>query len=120
MSELSLRQRLPGTAALLIFLTGVAFSQQTRSLRGSVTDETGNVLVGAVVQLQNKSTSQIRSFITQSDGRYRFEELSTDITYEVQADYKGVFGRTKILSKFNSRKLATINLEIHLSSPQSH
>ena len=106
--------------AFLLLLTGVAFSQQPRSLQGSVTDEAGRALVGAVVQLQSNSAFQIRSFITQSDGRYRFEELSPDITYRVQANYKGVFSRSRVLSKFGTHALATKNLVIDLSGPPSH
>ena len=44
---------------------------------------------GAVVQLKNMKTLQIRSFITQTDGTYRFFELSPDVDYELKADYQG-------------------------------
>jgi len=108
----------PGTAASLLLLVGIALSQQTRALRG-VTDETGHVLVGAVVRPQNNSTLWIRSYVTERNGGYHFEELSPNITYRVQATYKGTSSKAKVLSKFGSRTLTTINLVIDLPHPPS-
>jgi len=39
---------------------------------------------GAVVQLKNTKTLQIRSFITKDDGTYHFYDLSPDIDYELK------------------------------------
>jgi len=107
---------LPGTAAFLVLLTTVALSQQTRALRGRVTDEDGHVVAGAVVQLQNSSTIWIRSYITQRDGLYYFDELLTNVSYQVQANYHGGYSHIRSLSKFNSRTVATVNLTINSSS----
>ena len=71
---------------------------------------TQNAVVGAVVQLKNTKTFQIRSFITQEHGWYYSHGLSADVDYELKAEYQGTASPTKTLSSFDSRKQATINL----------
>jgi hypothetical protein len=104
------------TVLVLALLTSVAFSDGTRTVRGRVTDQRGHLLAGAIVQLENDSTFWIRSYITQSDGLYHFEELSTGDSYQVRAKYNGISSRTKGVSKFSFRTLATVNLVVNLSS----
>jgi hypothetical protein len=84
----------------------------TRSVQGSVTAADDAAVVGAVVQLKNTKTLQIRSFITKEDGTYRFQGLSTDVDYELRADFKGASSASKTLSSFDSRKQAIINLKL--------
>ena len=106
--------------ALLAFTsTGVAQKsrkgddQNNRSVQGSVTSAEDTPLAGAVVQLKNTKTMQIRSFITKEDGSYYFNGLSPDVDYELRADYQGSSSPTKTLSSFDSRKAATINLKLN-------
>ena len=106
---------LSATIGLLVLLSADAFAQEARAVRGTVTDQRGQVLVGAIVQLRNNATLQIRSYITQSEGEYHFEQLSTEVTYKVQAIYKGTYGRSRAVSRFSSRALKTIDLVIDLS-----
>jgi len=83
-----------------------------RTVQGNVTAADGAAVSGAVVQLKNLKTLQIRSFITQENGTYYFNGLSPDIDYELKADYKGASSRAKTLSSFDDRKQAIINLEL--------
>lgn len=83
-----------------------------RSVQGSVTDAQGNGVNGAVVQLKNTKNLQILSFITKENGAYHFERLSTDVDYELRADYQGASSGSKTLSSFDSRKQAVINLKL--------
>ena len=92
-----------------------AYGEQTRTIRGTVIDETGHVLAGAVVQIQDKTTLQIRSYVTQGDGAYHFADLSPDLTYHLRANYSGISSRSKIVSKFDSHILTVVNLTIRLS-----
>jgi hypothetical protein len=85
----------------------------TRSVQGTVTSADDSPVNGAVVQLKNLKTLQIRSFITQEDGNYYFHGLSPDVDYELKADYQGASSPTKTLSSFDSRKDATINLKLN-------
>lgn len=83
-----------------------------RSVQGIVTGSDEKPVAGAVVQLKNTKTLQIRSFITQENGSYYFHELSTDVDYELRADYHGSSSPTKALSSFDSRKEATLDLKM--------
>jgi hypothetical protein len=66
-----------------------------------------------VVQLKDTRTLQVRSFITQENGEYRFSGLRADTDYEVKADYNGMSSDNKRLSNFDSRKIATVNLKLN-------
>ncbi len=84
----------------------------TRTVQGTVSDEQGNNVDGAIVQLKNMKTLQIRSFITKDQGSYYFHGLSTDIDYELKAQHQGGASKAKTLSSFDNRKQAVINLKI--------
>src|SRR5580704_7508233 len=79
---------------------------QNRSVKGSVRAADDQAVTGAVVQLKNTKTLQVRSFITKDDGTYYFLGLSPDIDYELRADFQGASSSTKTLSSFDSRKEA--------------
>jgi carboxypeptidase family protein len=107
--------RLAVGIALLALWAVAAWAEQNRVLQGQVLDQDGHAVPGAVVQIKNRSTYWIRSYITQADGRYHFAELYGDVTYQVHATYMGVSSRTRGLSKFSARAVATIDLVIDLS-----
>ena len=86
--------------------------EQNRSVKGAVVAADEHSVTGAVVQLKNTKTLQVRSFITKDDGTYYFHGLSPDIDYEIQADFQGASSGTKTLSSFDSRKEAIINLKL--------
>jgi len=83
-----------------------------RTVQGIVSDEGDNPISGAVVQLENMKTLQIRSFITKEKGDYYFSDLSTDIDYKLHAENHGMTSATKTLSSFDSRKTATMNQKV--------
>jgi len=86
----------------------------TRSVEGVVTNQDDSPAPGVVVQLENTKTQQIRSYITQDDGKYRFYELSTEVDYRLKAERRkdGMVSSTKTLSSFDSRKKAIVNLKL--------
>lgn len=83
-----------------------------RSVSGTVTDGSGAPIKGAVVQLENTKTLEIRSFIAKDDGSFFFNGLSTDTDYQLTPEVNGHRGNTKTLSSFDSRTDAHLNLEI--------
>lgn len=85
----------------------------TRSVNGVVTGPDEKPVVGAVVQLKDTKTKNVRSFYTQDKGEYYFHELSPDVDYELTASFKGASSRTKTLSVFDSRKQPVINLQLN-------
>lgn len=93
------------------FVCGSAQSL-TRSVRGIMTGREGAPLGSAVVQIEDTATLSIRSFVTRNDGAYYFMDLSPDRDYIIRAHYGNVWGRTKTLSQFDSRKEATVSLKL--------
>src|SRR5262245_24633016 len=83
-----------------------------RTVQGVVTDTADAAVDGAVVQLKNTKTLQIRSFITKDHGTYYFHGLSPDIDYELKAEKQGNASPVKTLSSFDTRKKAVINLKL--------
>ena len=90
--------------------------QNVRSIQGVVEDPRGNLVEGAVVQLKNTKSLQVRSFITLREGNYYFHGLSPDVDYELKAEFKNLASSVRRLSVFDSRKTAVVNLK--LAPPQ--
>lgn len=68
---------------------GLASGQVTTgTISGVVQDETGAVLPGAKVMVENLDTGMTRTAITDDQGRYRFPQLPLG-SYEVQAELSG-------------------------------
>lgn len=86
--------------------------QNVRSVQGVVEDPKGRLVEGAVVQLKNTKSLQVRSFITQREGNYHFHGLSPDVDYELKAEYKDLSSPVRRLSVFDSRKRAVVNLKL--------
>lgn len=84
----------------------------TRTVKGVVMDASDTPVNGAVVQMKDTKTLQVRSFITQDAGQYHFAGLSTNVDYEFKADHQGASSGTKTLSTFDSRREAVINLKL--------
>jgi hypothetical protein len=103
---------------LVLMMASAAFGQkkskepQEKSVSGIVTDTSGAPVPGAVVQLKNTKTLQVRSFIAKEMGEYVFQGLSTDVDYELKADSNGRTSATKTLSSFDSHTEAKVNLQL--------
>lgn len=109
-----LRLLLLSAAVCLFCVRGVPQSE-LRSLTGAVADKQGNLLQGAVVEVENRFTLQIRSYITGKDGRFYFGLLSGDVDYTLRASYHDKWSKPKTLSKFNSVSHPEITLIIPTS-----
>src|SRR6202035_3605990 len=97
--------------AILTCLTLIAGSD-FRSLTGVVVDSRGNALPGSFVLIENTNTLEVRSYITDKAGSYRFNELYTGVDYTVRAQYHRVWSPLKTLSKFNSENHPQISLVV--------
>ena len=84
----------------------------TRTVQGVVTDAAEAPIEGAVVQLKDTKSLQIRSYITKSGGQYQFHGLNPDVDYELRADHQGASSNSRTLSSFDSRKQAVMNLKV--------
>ena len=67
---------------------GRAFAQATGQVTGVVTDPTGSVVPKAKVELTSKTTSQVRSTTSGSDGAYTFALVAPGV-YQVRVSVTG-------------------------------
>ena len=88
---------------------------QTRTLTGQVTDKADAPLSGAIVYLQNTRTQQVKTFITDGGGNYRFSYLSPNVDYQIRAEYQGHKSDTKTVSSFDSRSNVVMHLKINMA-----
>jgi hypothetical protein len=84
----------------------------TRSVQGQVTGPDGKPMAGAVVQIKDQRTLQVRSFITQDDGTYRFFGLKNDNDYQLTVKSGELAAGPRSLSIFDTRKDAIINFKL--------
>jgi hypothetical protein len=118
LSIISLRPARPCLRRLrtVALLLGLAIScvqtlepATNRLLQGTVTND-GEPIRGAVVQLENRATMEIRSYITQQDGQYHFSGLKYDVDYDVWAKRGDKRSPKKTLSQFNEKDSIRIDL----------
>ena len=82
-----------------------------RTLQGTVYDKDDQPVVGAVVQLKDVRTLQMRSYISKENGEYHFSGLKIDDDYEVEAKNKDLTSGPKKISIFDNRKIVIQNLK---------
>src|SRR5271156_6465475 len=104
--------------ALLLFFPALLSAQSvvTGGLTGIVTDPTGSVIAGAVVNLKNQSTSEVLSATTGTTGAYQFTLLKPGI-YVVsvsQTGFKQATATVEVL--LGQTALASVKLEVGASS----
>ena len=104
------------TPALLFAAAVLTISAQssTRDVHGVVTEQGGEPLRGAVVELKDTQTLAIRSFITTRDGAYHFSDLNADAFYELRASYRGKWSSSHELTRFNEKRHPVINIKIRI------
>lgn len=119
LQHLKFGTRLLAIVALVLLLGTITFAQEsrggpsgTRLLSGQVMGNGDAPLNKAIVYLKNTKTLAMRTFITNTDGNYRFPSLSPNIDYEVHAEFNGKHSDTKVLSSLDSRPNPRINLRI--------
>jgi len=90
-----------------------------RVVQGTVTDPDSKFVNGAVVQLKDGRSLQVRSFITQQNGEYHFSSLKIDNDYQLKADFNGMTSGWKTLSVFDTRKVPVVNLKLEKSEKKA-
>ena len=116
-----MHKRIAGVLGLMI-MAGLlalpsAYSEKgkgetSRLLTGKVMDSDEAPLPNSVVYLTNTRTHVVKTYIVGQDGLYHFPALSSNIDYEVYAQFKGRKSDTKTLSQFDNRYQVNINLKI--------
>jgi hypothetical protein len=83
-----------------------------RNVQGQVFLPDGEPANGAVVQMKNLKTLEVRSFITQREGRFQFHNLSTRVDFEFVATYKNLASPKRKVSTFDTRLDAIVDLRL--------
>lgn len=84
-----------------------------RQVAGVVRDAGDKPVGSAVVKVKDMKSLAIRSFITKENGQYSFQGLSVGVDYELRAETSdGSMSSAKILSVYDSRREAVINLKL--------
>lgn len=105
-------------AGLLVFLALAAHAQSSKSdaqlktVRGVVTDKSENPVSASVVFLKNVRTNQVKSYIADNQGNYRFSGLDPNSDYELHAEKDGAKSQTRNVSSFDSRMDIVLNLKL--------
>lgn len=105
---------------LIICLAASAFQDRakkgdgTRTLSGTVTDQDGRPIAHAAVQIENERTLEVRSYISEAHGEFHFTMLSSDVDYDVRAEFDGIRSAKKTVSQFDSKASPKITLVIKL------
>ena len=89
-----------------------SLAQSVRVAQGIVLASDDQPQANAVVYLQNQKTQEVRTYITEADGHYRFGQLSSEVDYQLWAEYKGRKSKSRAISSFESKKQFTFNLKI--------
>jgi Carboxypeptidase regulatory-like domain len=83
-----------------------------KSLVGEVVSEQGAKLSQAVVHLKDKKTLEVKTRISDSEGKYVFRGLGRDADYEVHAEFQGTSSPSRNVSHFDDRDEIYLVLEI--------
>ena len=113
----------PATVALialvgLLTVAGPASAQKKdknvteRTISGTVSTEDESPVPGAVVQLKNMKTLQVRSYIAKDKGDYIFTNLSMDVDFELKAMANGKESAARTVSTFDPHAKVTLNLKV--------
>lgn len=83
-----------------------------KTLTGQVVDKEGRGLAQTVVYLKNQRTLEVRTHISDGDGKYRFNGLNPETDFAVHAEYRGAMSPTRTVSSFDEKKDVYLVLEI--------
>jgi hypothetical protein len=85
---------------------------QLRTVKGVVVDKGETPVQGGVVFLKNLRTNQVRSYIADNEGLFRFSGLDPNADYEVHAEKDGAKSQTRQVSSFDNRKEIVLTLKL--------
>ena len=86
---------------------------QQRIAEGQVLQEDGHTpMEGAVVYLENPKTLDIKSYLTQADGRFHFNQLAPQTDYDLWAEKNGQQSKHKFISLFSRHNRFEYTLEL--------
>lgn len=85
---------------------------ELRTVHGVVVDKNDNGISSGVVYLENMKTQNIRTYITDDAGNYRFSGLDPNEDYEIHAEKGILTSSTRTISSFDSRRDIEVVLKL--------
>jgi hypothetical protein len=85
---------------------------QLKTVRGVVVDKADNPISSSVVFLKNVRTNQVKSYIADNQGNFRFSGLDPNSDYELHAEKDGAKSQTRNVSSFDNRMDIVLNLKL--------
>jgi Carboxypeptidase regulatory-like domain len=97
-----------------------AFGQnEMRTVRGTVIDKAENPLPSAIVHLKNVKTNDVRTYISDSTGQFRFSGLDPNVDYELHAETDTMTSNTRTISSFDPRTEVVVPLKVDREKKKS-
>lgn len=91
---------------------GTKHEANLKTVRGVTTDKADNPIASAVVFLKNVRSNQVRSYIADNQGNFRFSGLDPNADYELHAEKDGAKSQTRSISSFDTRMDIVLNLKL--------
>jgi len=98
--------------AFLLAISALLAQGDTRTVRGTVVDKQENPIASAIVHLKNTRTMDVRTYITDESGAFRFSGLDPNVDYELHAEHNDLTSNTRTISSFDTRKEITVPLKV--------
>src|SRR5712691_9880065 len=116
-----MRNRVPSLGAVIFALALAAFpigATQTAagSISGTVKDPAGAVIVSAQVSIRSDSTGEVRSTSTNSEGRFKFDNLAPG-GYTISVSQTG-FKPAERTTIIEPRRAVTIEIRMEVAAPR--
>ena len=98
--------------AFLLAVSLVLAQGDSRTVRGTVVDKSENPLASAIVHMKNTRTMDVRTYITDDSGTFRFSGLDPHVDYELHAERDSLTSNTRTISNFDTRKEIIVPLKV--------
>jgi hypothetical protein len=102
----------PSTAKAHAGLLDDKKDAELRTVHGVVVDKNENGISSGIVYLENMKTQNVRTYITDDAGNYRFSGLDPNEDYEIHAEKGDLSSSTRTISSFDSRRDIEIVLKL--------
>jgi Carboxypeptidase regulatory-like domain len=115
---LIVRHKFTIAALALFFAVAATLAQnpkhdsQLKTVRGVVIDKSDSPVSAGVVFLKNTRTNQVRSYIADDKGNFRFSGLDPNADYELHAEKDGEKSPIRSVSSFDSRLDIVVSLKL--------
>jgi Carboxypeptidase regulatory-like domain len=99
-------------ALAVVAVPALAQTSELRTVHGTVVDKDSNPIASAVVYLKNVRNLTVKTYISDSAGKYRFSGLDPNVDYEIHAEHGDMTSRERTISSFDSRKEIVVSLKV--------